>query len=251
MTFNVWTFVFEIVNFVVLAAILYRLLYRPLREAIAQRQADNDRVRAEAEAARKVAEAAQIQLTAQLGDIEKQRQEVLRKAGEAADAEKARRLAEAEAAAAAVLEKSRRDAEQLHRDALASLESEVAGLAVGLADRLLGQAAGTTLNSQLTQRLVESLEATSEDERARLRQTNGNEPTLVQSARAIDDALQCRITTAVQKLLDRNSEVRFEVSPDCVCGSRLQFGGHVWDATLGGALEHARSQLLGGGHERA
>lgn len=31
MAFNIWTFLFEIVNFVVLACILHRLLYRPLR----------------------------------------------------------------------------------------------------------------------------------------------------------------------------------------------------------------------------
>ena len=34
MTFNGWTFLFQVLNFVVLAYALHRLLYRPLREAI-------------------------------------------------------------------------------------------------------------------------------------------------------------------------------------------------------------------------
>ncbi len=56
MTFNIWTFLFEVVNFVVLAYILHRLLYRPLREAIDRRRAEIAQTQAEAEQARAEAE---------------------------------------------------------------------------------------------------------------------------------------------------------------------------------------------------
>src|SRR6185369_16713189 len=61
-TFNVWTFLFEVLNFLVLAFVLHRLLYRPLREAVDKRKAENDKARVEAEAARKEADAAREQL---------------------------------------------------------------------------------------------------------------------------------------------------------------------------------------------
>ncbi len=65
MTFNVWTFLFEIVNFVVLAYILHRILYRPLRAAIDQRRAVLAKTQSDAEAARAQAVAMQEQLQTQ------------------------------------------------------------------------------------------------------------------------------------------------------------------------------------------
>ncbi len=51
MVFNVWTFLFQVVNFLVLVAILRWLLYSPLREAIDRRREANAKAQADAEAA--------------------------------------------------------------------------------------------------------------------------------------------------------------------------------------------------------
>ncbi len=89
MTFNIWTFLFEIVNFVVLAYILHRVLYRPLRAAIERRRAAIAQAQADAEKARDEALAMQKQLESQLADTERQRHEALQKTRELAEAERA------------------------------------------------------------------------------------------------------------------------------------------------------------------
>ena len=82
MTFNWWTFLFEALNFVVLAYVLHRLLYRPLREAIEKRREANARAQETAAKARQEAEALQERLREELTGAEQKRQELIHQAHE-------------------------------------------------------------------------------------------------------------------------------------------------------------------------
>lgn len=241
MTFNVWTFLFEVLNFLVLAFVLHRLLYKPLREAIDARQAANARARTEAEAARADADAAKQQLAARLADTDRERQAVLREAAERAEAEKAKRLAEADATAQAVREQARNDAERLRQDTVSALEGEIGALAVGLAERLLAQACGASLNAQLAHRLAETIRAVTGDERERVRHDAGTGGAVIESAAALDEPTRADLSAAVRDLVGAACEVTFEVVPALVGGARARLGGHVWDATISAQLEAARA----------
>src|SRR5271169_2235610 len=94
--FNWWTFLFEALNFVVLAYVLHRLLYRPLREAIEKRREANLRAQEAAAKARQDALALEQQLREQLAGAQRQRQELIHQAREQAELERRRLLAEAE-----------------------------------------------------------------------------------------------------------------------------------------------------------
>lgn len=247
MTFNVWTFLFEVLNFLVLAFVLHRLLYRPLREAIERRKAENERARAEAEAARKEADAVKEQLAAKLAAADRERAEVLRKAAEQAEAERAKRLADAEAAANALREQARRDAEQFRHDTLAGLEGEVGTLAVGLAERLLARACDASLNGRFVVGLVAALRGVTGDERERVRRDAADGEAVVESAAPLDDRARADLTAAIRELLGREGVMRFEVRPALVGGALVRAGGHVWDATVAAQLAAARAAISGGG----
>lgn len=250
MTFNVWTFLFEVLNFLVLAFVLHRLLYRPLRAAIEKRQAENEKARSEAEAARKEADADREQLAARLAETDRERTEVLRKAAEQAEAETAKRLAAAEAAAKAVREQAQHDAEQLRHDTLAAAEGEVGQLAVGLARRLLTQACDASLDGQIVRHLTDTIRAVTGDERERARRDATDGEAVVESAAPLDGAARADLTAVVHDLLGHPGEVRFEVKPGLVGGALVRAGGHVWDATVAAQLEAATAAVGGGGDGR-
>jgi F-type H+-transporting ATPase subunit b len=247
-TFNPWTFLFEILNFLVLAYVLHRLLYRPLREAIDRRQAENEKARTDAEAARKEADAARSELAAKLAASDKERQELLHKAAEEAEAEKTKRLAETAAAAKAVREQARHDAEQLRQDTLAGIEGEVGQMAVGLAGRLLSEVSGTSLNAELVRRLVEAIRGVNGDERDRVRRDAGTGGAVVESAAPLDEVLQKNLTAALHDMLGHPCEVKVEVKPALVGGALARVGGHVWDATVAAQLTAANTAVRGGGN---
>jgi F-type H+-transporting ATPase subunit b len=246
MTFNVWTFLFEVLNFVVLAFILQRLLYRPLREAIDKRKAENEQARTDAEAARKEAELAREQLAAKLAELDRERLEVLRKATEQADAERVKRLAEADALAKGVREQGRHDAEQLRHDTFVGLEEEVGKLAVGLAERLLAQACDRSLNEQLARHLADAVRAVSGGEREKIQRDAESGEVVVESAQALDEPTSTNLSAAVHESLGRACAMKYEVNPRLVCGVLLRIGGRVWDATFAAQLDEARAAINGG-----
>src|SRR5262249_32360016 len=137
MTFNVWTFLFEVLNFLVLAFVLHRLLYRPLREAVERRQQAVAREREEAARASQEAAGLQQRLQEQLAEQEQERQLRLRQAHEQAEADRKKLLAETERVIRDRQEEQRRALAREREEALQALHGEVAGMALDLARRLL------------------------------------------------------------------------------------------------------------------
>jgi F-type H+-transporting ATPase subunit b len=244
-TFNAWTFLFEILNFLVLAFVLHRLLYRPLRAAIDARKAANEKARTDAEVARKEADETRQQLSAKLADVDRERTDVLRKAAEQAEAEKAKRLAEADATAKGLREQAQRDANQLRQDTMTAVEAEVGTLAVDFAERLLRQAGNTSLNDQLIQHLAELLRGLPTEECEAVRRDAGTGGAVVESAGPIDGTTRETLISAIRELLGRACEVTFEVKPALVSGALVRIAGRVWDASVAAQLDAARAAIRG------
>ncbi len=240
MTFNVWTFLFEVLNFLVLAYLLHRLLYRPLHDAIDARRAEANRARAEAEQAHREAVALQERLQREQAEQQRQQQELIRASREQADAERRRILAEAEQAVRTRQEEVRQALECEREDALQALRTEVVRQAVDAAGRLLGAAADRTLEVQLAARLVEAVGALPEDQRRQLReQWTPADGALLEAASDPDADALGRVRAALAELLGRPAELDVRVRPELLAGARLRLGGHVWDASLAGQLAPA------------
>ncbi len=242
MAFNIWTFLFEIVNFVVLACILHRLLYRPLRAAIDKRRSAIAQAQAEAEKAHGDAIALQRQLQSQLADIEKERQAAIQKTRELAEAQRTRLIADGEQAVRRQRQEARAAIERERDDALRALRAEVSSQAIALAERLLQEAAGTTLQQQLANHLIDALAQLSDAERSRVRTDwQGADGAIVETAAALEPEKIRKINDAVDSVVGQTVKLAVETRPALLAGARLRIGGHVWDASLAGQLDALRS----------
>ncbi len=238
MTFNLWTFLLEAFNFLVLAYVLHRLLYRPLHDAIDRRREAHERAQAEAEQARSDAHALEQRLQAQIADIDRQRQETLRLAHEQSLSERQRLLDEAnlgiqqrQAAARIALARER-------EETLKALRTEVIEQAVELSRRLLSQAADLKLEQQLTSRLVEVLEQCPASDREELRRNwKPYDVAVLESAGTLDDRAVQQVTGAVAALLAQPVSLSVARQESLILGSRLRLGGRVWDGSLAGQLD--------------
>jgi F-type H+-transporting ATPase subunit b len=247
MVFNIWTSLFQVVNFVVLVAILRWLLYRPLREAIDRRREANARAQTEAEAARREAAALQAKLDRQLADLDRDREKVIREARERAEAERQAWMAHTE-------EASRRRREELEHqlarervEALRSLRAELVHSAVELASRLLSEASDSTLQLRLASRLVDELRRIPDDERIRLRgEWDDGEAALVETTAELNGEALHELCSAIESLAGRPLGVSVQVRPDLLGGVRLRIGGHVWDASMAGRLEELETAASAG-----
>jgi F-type H+-transporting ATPase subunit b len=237
MTFNWWTFVFEVVNFVVLAYVLHRILYRPLQAAIKKRRDENARVLAEAETARRDAADIERKLQEQLADLEHQRHETIRQAREQAEVERRSALVDAEKVMQRRQDEVRAALERERAEALIALQAEGVTMAVGLASRLLEQAVNRTLHGQLAERLLETLNRIPETERPMLReQLDGESSVTLETAAQLDEETTMRVAVEVSDLLGRPTTPAIVVRPELTAGVRLCVGGHIWDASVAGWL---------------
>ena len=248
MIFNVWTFLFQVVNFLVLVAILRWLLYRPLREAIDRRREADDRARADAEAARREAAALQASLDQRLADLERRREDMIREARERAEAERQSLMTETDASIRRRREEVEQQLAREREEALRSLRAELVHSAAEMAGRILSEAADSTLRRRLAGRLVEELGRIPDDERRELRgEWVDGEAAVVETSGPLDGDSLRDLAGAIESLAGRPLGVSVETRPDLLGGVRLRIGGHVWDASLAGPLEDLRSSAAGAG----
>jgi F-type H+-transporting ATPase subunit b len=249
MTFNGWTFLFEVLNFLVLAYVLHRLLYHPLQEAIDARRTATMRAQAEAEKVRKEAEALQQRLHEERAEQERQQQELIRTSRAQAEADRQRILAAAEQEVQRRQDEVRQALQQERAEALQSLRAEVIQQAVTTTGRLLREAADSTLQGQLVARLLDTLHGLAETERAPLRdEWTAADGALLETAVTLEQHSLEQLRAAVQELLARPAELIVQARPDLLGGVRLRLGGHVWDASLAGQFDGIANPQAGRDH---
>lgn len=242
MTFNWWTFLLQTVNFLVLAYALHRLLYEPLRRAVAQRREATERIRTEAEKARQDALSLQQRLQEQLAQAQRQQQELIHAAREEGMQERRNILDRAEQDAQQRQEESRQALQRERAEALKALHSEVVEQAIGLTRRLLSGAVDRTLHLQLVLRLLETVNHTPQSEEDRVRQHwQTQDPVLLETAQELDKTTQEKLRETVNALLGQPAPLTIQVKPALLGGARLRLAGHVWDGSLAGQLQETPS----------
>ena len=133
-----WVLV-SIVNFLVLLYLLRRYLWAPILTVLANRAEKIREGLAMAEAARAERERMKAEVERLLADARRDAQAIAERMTKAADAAAADIRTQAKTEADRIRERGREDAKQLHDQALAQLRSELAGMVVLAASRVLGR----------------------------------------------------------------------------------------------------------------
>jgi len=133
-----WVLV-SIVNFLVILYLLRRYLWGPILTVLANRAEKIREGLAMAEAARAERERMKAEVERLLADARRDAQAIAERMTKAAELAAADVRAQAKAEADRIRERGRDDANQLHDQALAQLRSELAGMVVLAASRVLGR----------------------------------------------------------------------------------------------------------------
>lgn len=244
MSFNLTTFVFELVNFVVLVWLLQRLLYGPLKNAIAKRREKADE---EADRAREKLERAgalEAELAERAKKLDEAREHVLEEAREQAAEERARLLSAARQDAAAerarvqrLLEAERESASTWVREMAIEHSTEVAGrLLVDLAPDLVDRVLSEKLADELRRRGKEELSSGADGAATRreVEVTFAKTPT--------SEALDV-LRAALTELFGEAPRLVTREDDSLGAGTVVRFGGKVFDASIRGQLDAFRDRV--------
>jgi F-type H+-transporting ATPase subunit b len=107
MKFDIWTFLFQIINFVVLLFILKRLLYKPIRDIMEKRRGLIEKTVEDAEKAKRGALELKEKHQEELNKIKESKMQALEKMQNEIEEEKKKLIMEAENEAKKVIEKEK------------------------------------------------------------------------------------------------------------------------------------------------
>jgi F-type H+-transporting ATPase subunit b len=151
--------VVSIVNFLVILYLLRRYLWGPILTVLATR-AEKIREGLEmAEAAKVERERMKAEVERLLADARRDAQAIAERMTKAAEAASAEIRAQAKTEADRIRERGREDAKQLHDQALAQLRTELAGMVVLAASRVLGREVDAAQHRTLIERSLDEAAA--------------------------------------------------------------------------------------------
>ena len=244
-----FTVVAQAVNFLILVWLLKRFLYKPILQAIDEREKGIAAQLAEAEAKKAEAQQERDDFQHKNEAFDQARAALLKKAEDEAKAERQR-----------LLEGARKDADALRakrqdalRDEQRSLGQEIArwtqNEVFAVARKTLADLATTSLEERMVDVFVHRLSALTgaakEELAAALKAST--QPARVRSAFDLPPAQRQAIESAVNKTFGAEAHVQFEIAPELVSGIELSTGGQkvAWSiADYLATLEKSVGELL-------
>jgi F-type H+-transporting ATPase subunit b len=247
---DIWTFVFQIANFVILLIGLRFLLFKPLRGMIEERARELAELRAEAR-----------DHEARAADLHNQWQERMEKAESEADGVRQSALRDANAQAEEIIGETRRRAGHLAEQLNQELHEQHNRLVVEQYDDLMDtimDVAANVVRSVTTRRTHDDLVT---NFCANMYQTP---PEVVDEYRAklVDRAPTAYVTTpvalsseqlkavteALSAVMDKRVDVQVQVAPELIAGLQVRMADKLTDNSvrqqLTGIRENARQELL-------
>jgi F-type H+-transporting ATPase subunit b len=248
-TIDWFTLLAQLLNFTLLLVLLRVFLYRPVLDAMQQREARIKEARSEAEALRAAASSDAEALRRERAAIDQERRarlteverelETLREERHDAIEREARAL---RAALADTLERDRsRLLDALQRRTAALLVDELRAALAALADASLERQAVTAFRRRL--------ETLDEPLRARLRGAARDDDVTITTAITLGDAERAELQESVRTLLGAEAQVVFERDERLLVGMSLTVGGVRVDGSGAGHLEALESAFDAALHE--
>ncbi|MEJ2193055.1 MAG: F0F1 ATP synthase subunit delta [Nitrospirota bacterium] len=250
MKLDIWTILFQIVNFAVLLFILQRLLYRPVREVMERRRQTVERNMQGAEKKQEEAEELQLQYRNKIEELERLKVETMETMKQKVEKERIRLMDKAREDARAEGERQKALFETEKRKMDTALREKAVEAAASFSMKMLSDLSNREIHRLTFERLFELVpEIASEMASATERRTKEGEETggpleveLVTAYPAEEEELS-RLRRELTASLGRDVEIKATVDIGLIAGAKLRAEDKVYDSSLSGRVEALRRRL--------
>ena len=240
-----WTLALQAVNFLVLVWLLWRFLYRPVREVIEKRKELAEQAFADADKHKLEADAARQRFEEDRAALAQERQDLLKKIHEELESERRKVLEEAREKADELLHAASESIADERKAVLAEIREQVAELAEELASDLLRKTESNGSSGLFLERLERQLEDLPADERERLQKDLAADGArlMVVTAAPLTPADQDRWADRLAACLGECDKTDFTTDPEILGGAELRFPHAVLKFTWEDQLRKAKELL--------
>lgn len=157
LSIDVGTILFTLLNTLILFLGIRHFLFKPVNRILEERQAAVDKSLTEAEAAKAEAEAAQTEYAEKLAAAKDEAAAMLRNATRKAQQREDEIIAQAKAEAQGIMQQNQAELEREKRRAESQLRSEVSGLAVMVAEKVVEREINPEDHARLIEEFISSV----------------------------------------------------------------------------------------------
>jgi F0F1-type ATP synthase membrane subunit b/b' len=242
------TVLWQIVNFLVLFAALYFILFRPMMRRIREQAEEKARMMEKLKEDQREAENLREELEARLENAEDEAESIVERAKNQAEVERAELLQEAQAEVERILAEAQTDASRLKRQAIEEFHDELLQGVLDVSGLVIGRVAPEDMHESMVQQLSDSVWELGRSDMRRvevLRRSLGERtPTVMaRTAKTLSPEQQGRLVRTFSALADRNVNIDLKVEPTLGLGIQVRLGDLVMDNTIAGRLDELRDSV--------
>jgi F-type H+-transporting ATPase subunit b len=241
--FNWWTFAFEIINFIIVIFILYRLLFRPIRDMILKRKEEIEQSKTEIEKGREDVENLKNELEGRLKELDMVKKTVIEEARIEALKERERILKDTKKE----MEREREKLRKLLDDERKKLFEEVKGKSIEISTELSGKIMAsimdTVLNEALVNKTLNTVKALNREERDEIKGDSDGCVLQVSSAHPLSEETKNRIIKTVEEVFGCKVKPHYNTLPHLIGGVMIRINSKVFDGTIRGNIERIGNSL--------
>ncbi|MHB9071950.1 MAG: F0F1 ATP synthase subunit B [Desulfobaccales bacterium] len=245
MLINWFTVAAQIINFLILVALLKRFLYGPIVAAMSAREGRIAAQLTEAQQKRQEAEQEEASLRRKIREIEDQRQEMLTEAGRQAEAHKQELFSQARQEVEQIRQKWAASLTRERETFLQNLKQRLAQEVVAICRRTLQEMGNQELEQRLIGVFLDRLRLLPPEEQAAIRESvkeTGGE-LLVSTAFELSEEIRQKITDQVQEQFGHELVLRFATSGELLAGIELLTSSRKLAWSLGSFLDSLEEDL--------
>ncbi len=242
MKFDIWTFLFQIINFLVLLFILKRVLYKPIKEIIEKRRSLIQQRIEEAEKTKKEALELKENYQHEMDKLHELKSRMIEKMQEEVEQERKKLIGRAEEEAARVLEKERAvfDTEK------ARLEAELKDKAIEtvtlLAVNLLKDVSDEDLHKAIYEKLFRELQGIA-SHIPEIKEKDRPLTVDLITAYPLSEAETRKFKEAIEALLSQSVILNTIIDKSLIAGVKMKFYDMVYDLSLSGQIKKLALRL--------
>jgi len=241
------TVIFQIINFAILAGLLYWLLFKPVMRAIQERARQKDGLIEELEQERQDVAARQAELDEAVSRLDEETASVLVLAREQAEAERVSMLQEAKAEVEEILVEAQADAYRVRRQAVDTFQTDLVNAILDVSGIIMHGTLPPEVHDSLVKQLSDRIWKLGRADIQRVetfRQSLGErEPTAhITTARSLTLEQQGLIARTFTALADRHVNLEVRVDTELVAGIKVRIGDIIVDSSIAGQLSELRDQ---------
>jgi ATP synthase F0 subunit b len=250
LSIDVATVIFQLINFAILAGLLYWLLFKPIQKTIRERAEQKAAALSNLEKEREEAARLKTEFQERLANAEQEAEEAAGEIRQEAEREREHFLQEAQEEVEQILVEAQADAYRVRRQAVESFHADLVDAILDVSGIVIGNVVPDEVHGALVRQLSNRIWELGRTDIQRvdlLRQSLGQrEPTAyITAAQALTVEQQGLMARTLTALADRHVDLEVRVEPALVAGIRVRIGDIIVDSSIAGQMDELRDQAMG------